>query len=63
MKWISVEDKLPETEGEYLGLRQANKQIVQCAFYRNSKDRYGFIVNGKANIMTHWMPLPESPTN
>jgi hypothetical protein len=59
MKWISVENRLPEEEVEVLGL----------VLYED--DTYGYDLNehfdgewllsGSQVKVTHWMPLPEPP--
>ena len=57
-EWISVEERLPETEGKYL-VCTANGNIGVGNFI----DYYG---TGKRLCfdtwaVTHWMPLPEPP--
>lgn len=56
-KWISVYDKLPETEGKYL-VYTCDRRMFVCHFI----DHY---CDGNAQFddyrVTHWMPLPEPP--
>ena len=50
MKWISVEDRLPERAGTYL------------VFWREAMTDF-YTGNGRwmKSLATHWMPLPEPP--
>ena len=54
-EWISVKDRLPDADGDYLVWNDYHKAIVGHYW---SKGRY-FI--SKAVTVTHWMPLPEPP--
>lgn len=57
-QWISVKDRLPETEDEVLVLTiSKNGNInVDKGYFTNGR----FVHRGRAEI-THWMPLPEPP--
>lgn len=58
-KWISVEDRLPEEEGNYLVTRDGNlgHSIVDIAtWFKSTTANNGF---HKANRVSAWMPLPE----
>lgn len=66
--WISVNDKLPETnehnESEYLlGYEKECRQQVVC-WYNSRKDEW-IVSHYKADnlpiTITHWMPLLEPP--
>ena len=69
-KWISVEDRLPD-DGEYI-VHYASGDIVVAAFSQDQMKahnniNYGWIC-GEEGItyedeVTHWMPLPEPPTD
>lgn len=76
MKWISVEDRLPEKMYEklkYYSRRQVfivkNNRGVVFAAYFNFKSRDGKIKNYFSPVsyprilknITHWMPLPSPP--
>lgn len=54
-KWISINDRLPENHGKYLVF---NKDSDICTSY--------FSLNLKKFLsikyITHWMPLPATPT-
>lgn len=58
-EWISVKERLPETEGSYL---------VFCR-YRNGSTRQDIKLwmprlnkfTSEANAVTHWMELPPDP--
>ena len=54
-KWISVKERLPDADGDYLVWNDYHKAIVGHYW---SMGRY-FI--SKAVTVTHWMPLPEPP--
>lgn len=55
-EWISVDDKLPEKEGQYL-VYTGLCGIRVCSFRTSIiTDRLSFEYN-----CTHWMPLPEPP--
>jgi len=58
-KWISVRDALPFKGEKVLAFSDLGHQIRVA--YKN-----GFVLTtnyhtGKRNLVTHWMPLPESP--
>ncbi|MGM9683136.1 MAG: DUF551 domain-containing protein [Eubacteriales bacterium] len=57
-QWISVKDRLPETEDEVLVLTiSKNGNInVDKGYLANGR----FVHRGRADV-THWMPLPEPP--
>ena len=77
MKWIDVNDKLPELETipAKIDSRQKPKSIrVLCAckqrsgkvlvkegFYELWGDRPVWRIPGSIDVVTHWMPLPEPP--
>lgn len=68
MKWISVEDSLPNGGGLLLAYRSNNKIEIMffSGHYKNFSFHTGDIRDmGKepedGNIVTHWMPLPEPP--
>ncbi len=55
-EWISVDDRLPEKEGQYL-VYTGLCGIKVCIFRTSIiTDRLSFEYN-----CTHWMPLPEPP--
>ena len=55
-EWISVEDRLPEREGQYLVYTFGG--VIRVCRFRTSiiTDRLSFEYS-----CTHWMPLPELP--
>ena len=63
MKWISVEDRLPDDDSGYRVLVYCNDIVyswIQILHY-NKKH---FLKEGGEEfpcIVTHWMPLPERP--
>ncbi len=59
-EWISVKDRLPETEDMYLCYLATGKVTE---FYLNANEmsgdrKWGYGIDQEA---THWMPLPEPP--
>ncbi|MGI9569505.1 MAG: DUF551 domain-containing protein [Desulfobulbia bacterium] len=56
-EWISVEDRLPESEGMYLCYSENGIQQVVYSAARYERYSEHFM---PFNI-THWMPLPEPP--
>ena len=69
-KWISVEDRLPETEGDYLVWNREQRRIEKRFFYRlppnypvesypEIREYFGNYRDYKR--ITHWMLLPEPP--
>jgi hypothetical protein len=55
--WVSVEDRLPESDGEYLIVlsNQDNRVTCRCYFGYGHWDAI-------KKYVTHWMPLPLPPT-
>ena len=69
-EWISVEDRMPETEGDYLVWNKEQKRIEKRFFYRlppnypveshpEIREYFGNYADYKR--ITHWMPLPTPP--
>ena len=69
-EWISVDERLPETEGDYLVWNKERKKIEIRFFYRlppnypveshpEIREYFGNFADYKR--ITHWMPLPEAP--
>ena len=68
-QWISVEDRLPGRDGEYVvyGQTEAMRELLPdaepiwiCNYYK----QYGFYhleLRREYGFITHWMPLPEPP--
>lgn len=62
MEWISVEDRLPDTCGDFLVWMPKSNHIAWA--FLNSDKRWA--ASGFNNFyagVTHWMPLPEPPEN
>ena len=62
MHWISVVERLPEDDGYFLCCRNDGSPDVVCMYYGDGD----FLtpepeLNNISNVITHWMPLPESP--
>ena len=66
-KWISVEDRLPETEclaTSMLKFRPSYKECLVGRVYADGLSETGFTCESNGEILgnvTHWMPLPEPP--
>lgn len=60
-RWISVEERLPETRDNYLALT-AECEIYICDFIPSVKQWWTVSCDDLYVIgITHWMPLPEPP--
>ena len=61
-EWISVEDRLPEEDGEYLTW---NGLIYYLIWFNASLGLWNVSEDGDTSTairgVTHWMPLPEAP--
>lgn len=59
-EWISVNDRLPEDENEYLVF--TNSEILGFAYFDVLEGWLISWVEGfEKDDITHWMPLPEPP--
>lgn len=62
MRWISVGERLPEDDGYFLCYRNDGSPEVVCMYYGDGD----FLtpepeLNNISHVITHWMPLPQSP--
>ena len=57
-KWISVKERMPETEGKYIVCTA--KSSVYCTKFKSYGDIGVFKTDMNTHI-THWMPLPDAP--
>ncbi len=55
-EWISVEERLPERQGYYLGCTYKGLMMIAPFFpvYADDKPEFRYDI-------THWMPLPNPP--
>lgn len=62
-KWISVEEKLPDTQHEVLTYSECNGVRSACLIaVKDDFKTWYLCASGKISIsVTHWMPLPEAP--
>lgn len=70
-KWVSVEERLPETDGELsddvlisgrIFLYGEYSHIGTTIGWIDEKGTWGNIIPEKQKVfVTHWMPLPEPP--
>lgn len=76
MRWISVQERLPETSGRYLIYETCERKIhtllaydwpypccdVNIAYFNFPNHwHYSSRSDQEPNKITHWMPLPELP--
>ena len=60
-EWISVEERLPEREGKYLGYT-IKGTIAICNYQSYFITKEGALSKPQFDYwVTHWMPLPEPP--
>lgn len=72
-EWVSVEESLPESDGEYIVCacderepideRIWGNKVIVCAEYYGGRFTwiYGASEYDISDIATHWMPLPKPP--
>ena len=66
MEWISVDDRLPQVDGEHLCRLMAydEDQIFhEVGAWFGAGDEFNFAVDSicDRHVVTHWMPLPAPP--
>lgn len=64
VKWISVEDNLPEAGVHVLVTDGIHTMVTWCECVDDQclwVDNYYEYVNVRFNKVTHWLPLPELP--
>ena len=54
--WVSVDDRLPEVDGEYLVWTIGGEYLVRCSHALGER-----LDNTWKAHYTHWMPIPPSP--
>lgn len=61
-EWTSVEERLPNKEGEYLCFVKGHGIRIRkfADWIRNSRMRW-WSNGAETKKVTHWMPLPEPP--
>lgn len=66
MKWISVDEKLPQTSGQFDLVLVATDKGVGFATFDILREFSNVTVTGNRQYssleVTHWMPLPDAPT-
>lgn len=60
MEWISVEDRLPDTIGDFI-IYDAGLNHIAWSFLNSNKRWVAWGHNSFYENVTHWMPLPELP--
>lgn len=58
-EWISVKDRLPDTETTVLVCNERGEIFSSWA---SNDDVFWFYGEEEDNRVTHWMPLPDPPT-
>lgn len=66
MEWISVKDRLPDKNGDFLAYvpneKDNTKERVETLYYMDINNWFkGDYYSRKVYGVTHWMPLPEPP--
>ncbi|MBR5874526.1 MAG: DUF551 domain-containing protein [Oscillospiraceae bacterium] len=59
-EWISVKDRLPEDDADYL-VWVADACTVERAMYYGDGEWLTEDLENLTRLVTHWMPLPEPP--
>lgn len=63
MAWIRIEDRLPDRYGLYIVALEGRSVATNVWEPKNEfKQESGWCYKGWKHI-THWMPLPEPPTD
>jgi len=67
MKWISVKERLPEIDRVLGVIPSRGNYVTEVYFYKNTwyypEDYLGLSTFEPIDCnVTHWMPLPEPPT-
>jgi hypothetical protein len=64
-QWISVKDRLPETNGKYLATyysREFKRYFLDIFYYDvRNKDEYFYCADNYKQRVDYWIPLPEPP--
>jgi hypothetical protein len=61
-EWISVDERLPEENGDYLCTWHCGSIAPHVMVYIGRySDKYKRFSNMDWNYVTHWMPLPQPP--
>jgi len=66
MEWINVEEKLPQTGGEYLGftamkLVGGGHQSMATQVRFTPSSGWHSLISEEKPVVTHWMSLPGKP--
>ena len=59
-KWISVKEKLPENDDNYL-VFTSDKNVAEIATYYGDGEWLTHDLTNLTPLVTHWMPLPVPP--
>ena len=60
--WVSVADKLPESEMYVLGFNEKEQhEYYNLRFYPDAQEFCDDMYPGKPVSITHWMPYPDAP--
>jgi len=59
-EWISVDTELPDSVGRYLAIRTTG--FIETAIFIKGPIKWNDCIHSRGRV-THWMPLPEPPTN
>lgn len=59
-KWISVKEKLPENDDNYL-VFTSDKNEAEIATYYGDGEWLTLDLTNLTPLVTHWMPIPQMP--
>lgn len=63
MEWIDVNDRLPKST-EWIGYTYGEKNLRTDVYYDHDREKWYYqnLLDYEVEfLVTHWMPLPESP--
>lgn len=60
--WISVDDQLPSRNGEYLVYVSGGYISIDEYCDRFHANKWGYYTGHDGNYVTHWLPLPQKPS-
>lgn len=67
MNWIKIEDRLPDSARVIFFVPNFDTYLpesqIKCSYWSRNKNRNIYITeNNEVLWPSHWMPLPEEPT-
>ena len=62
-EWVSVDERLPETQAWCLCAIKGGVLVYACEYFHTIKQWYGYGDAFPETRITHWQPLPNPPQN